>query len=87
MEPGPYDVTLVEGSISTPEQIEQVKAIRAETSFLITIGACATSGGIQALRNGSDLAEHVRTCTRRPSTSTRSPTRSRSPTSCPWTSS
>ena len=53
-------MTLVEGSISTPEQIEQVKAIRAETTFLITIGACATSGGIQALRNGTDLATHIR---------------------------
>ena len=60
VEPGPYDVTLVEGSISTPEQIEQVRAIRAETTFLITIGACATSGGIQALRNGTDLAAHIR---------------------------
>ena len=60
VEPGPYDVTLVEGSISTSDQIEQVKAIRAESTFLITIGACATSGGIQALRNGTDLAEHVR---------------------------
>lgn len=60
IEPGPYDVTLVEGSISTPEQVEQVRAIRAATRFLITIGACATSGGIQALRNGTDLAAHVR---------------------------
>ena len=58
--PGPYDVTLIEGSISTPEQIEQVKRIREESRFLITIGACATAGGIQALRNGRDLAEVVR---------------------------
>ena len=60
VEPGPYDVTLVEGSISTAEQIEQVKGIREASSFLITIGACATSGGIQALRNGTALADHVR---------------------------
>jgi sulfhydrogenase subunit delta len=59
-EPGPYDVALVEGSISTPGQVEEAIAIRAASRFLITIGACATSGGIQALRNGSDLAEHVR---------------------------
>ena len=58
--PGPYDVTLIEGSISTAGQIEQVKEIRAASRFLITIGACATSGGIQALRNGRDLAEVVR---------------------------
>jgi sulfhydrogenase subunit delta len=57
---GPYDVTLIEGSISTPEQIEQVKQIREDTRFLITIGACATSGGVQALRNGRDVDEYVR---------------------------
>ncbi len=61
IEPGPYDVTLVEGSISTPEQIEQIKEIRAETKFLIAIGACATSGGVQALRNGRDLGWFVKT--------------------------
>lgn len=59
MEPGPYDVTLVEGSISTPEQIEQIEEIRGQSRFLITIGACATSGGIQALRNGRDVDEFV----------------------------
>ncbi len=53
IEPGPYDVTLVEGSVSTPEQEEQVREIRRESSVLITIGACATSGGIQALRNAT----------------------------------
>jgi sulfhydrogenase subunit delta len=61
VEPGPYDVTLVEGSISTPEQIEQVREIREQTAVLITIGACATSGGIQALRNLRDLDGFVRT--------------------------
>ncbi len=61
MEPGPYDVTLVEGSISAPEQIEQVKEIREQSKFLIAIGACATSGGIQALRNTQDAGAFVRT--------------------------
>jgi coenzyme F420-reducing hydrogenase gamma subunit len=61
IEPGPYDVTLVEGSISTPDQIEQVREIRAQSRFLITIGACATAGGVQALRNGQDIDEIVRT--------------------------
>jgi len=60
MQPGPYDVTLVEGSVTTQEHIEQLKGIREGSTFLITIGACATSGGIQALRNGRDLAEMVR---------------------------
>ena len=60
IEPGPYDVTLVEGSVSTPDQLEQIREIREASRFLITIGACATAGGIQALRNGGDLDEHVR---------------------------
>jgi coenzyme F420-reducing hydrogenase gamma subunit len=61
MEPGPYDVTLVEGSISTPEQLEQIKEIRERSKVLVTIGACATSGGVQALRNLKDLGTFVRT--------------------------
>jgi coenzyme F420-reducing hydrogenase gamma subunit len=59
-EPGPYDVTLVEGSVSTEQQIEQLRAIREASRFLITIGACATSGGVQPLRNGHDLGETIR---------------------------
>jgi coenzyme F420-reducing hydrogenase gamma subunit len=53
IEPGPYDVTLIEGSVSTPHLVEQVKEIRRESKVLITIGACATSGGVQALRNAT----------------------------------
>ena len=60
LEPGPYDVTLVEGSVSTPAQVEEIVEIRANSRFLITIGACATSGGIQALRNWADSDEFVR---------------------------
>lgn len=52
---GPYDISLVEGSISTPEQIEQIRKIRQQSRFLVTIGACATAGGIQALRNFTDV--------------------------------
>lgn len=48
---GPFDVLLVEGSVSTPEQLEQIHHLRARSTLLVTIGACATSGGIQALRN------------------------------------
>lgn len=51
LEPGPYDIALVEGSITTPGDAERIKRIRAESRFLMTIGACATAGGIQALRN------------------------------------
>ncbi len=59
-EPGPYDVALVEGSVSTPSQIEEIQAIRAASTYLITIGACANSGGVQALRNVADADAFVR---------------------------
>ncbi len=55
MEDGPYDVGLVEGSVSTPEDVRRLVRIREQCRMLITIGACATAGGIQALRNGADL--------------------------------
>ena len=62
IQPGPYDVTLIEGSVSTPELEEQVRRIREESKVLITIGACATSGGIQALRNATGKHDaYVRT--------------------------
>lgn len=48
------DVAFIEGSISTPEEVERIQTIRNNTRYLITIGACATAGGIQALRNFSD---------------------------------
>jgi coenzyme F420-reducing hydrogenase gamma subunit len=51
---GPFDVLLVEGSISTDEQLEELLRLRRQTTTLVTIGACATAGGIQALRNWSD---------------------------------
>ncbi|HEX6196543.1 MAG TPA: hypothetical protein VFZ37_11575 [Jiangellaceae bacterium] len=54
---GPYDVSLVEGSITTPEDAERIRRVREQSRFLVTIGACATSGGIQALRNFGDVDE------------------------------
>lgn len=57
---GPYDVTLVEGSITTPHDAERIHQVRRATKQLITIGACATAGGIQALRNTRDVAEWMR---------------------------
>lgn len=54
---GPYDLSLVEGSVTTPEEIERIGQIRAMSRHLVTIGACATTGGIQALRNFADVAE------------------------------
>jgi sulfhydrogenase subunit delta len=60
-EPGPFDVAIVEGSISTPGQLEEIREIRGMSRFLVTIGACATSGGIQALRNWRRDGSHVAT--------------------------
>ena len=57
---GPYDVSLVEGSISTPHDAERIHKVRRQSKVLITIGACATAGGIQALRNFADVAEFTR---------------------------
>ncbi len=54
---GPYDVSLVEGSVTTPEEIERIGRIREISKTVVTLGACATSGGIQALRNFADVAE------------------------------
>lgn len=57
---GPYDISLVEGSITTPHDGERIHKIRRVSKTLITIGACATSGGIQALRNWKDVREFTR---------------------------
>lgn len=57
--PGPYDLSLVEGSITTPHDAQRIYEIRKESKVLVTIGACATSGGIQALRNFADVAEYA----------------------------
>ncbi|MBI3772116.1 MAG: sulfhydrogenase subunit delta [Gammaproteobacteria bacterium] len=48
------DIAFIEGSISTPDEAKRIRAIREKSKYLITIGACATAGGIQALRNGAD---------------------------------
>jgi sulfhydrogenase subunit delta len=55
--PGPYDLSLVEGSITTPADARRIRQVRDQSKALVTIGACATSGGIQALRNFGDAAE------------------------------
>lgn len=56
---GPYDLSLVEGSITTPHDEERIHRVRRASKHLITIGACATSGGIQALRNFKDVHEFI----------------------------
>jgi coenzyme F420-reducing hydrogenase gamma subunit len=57
---GPYDFGFVEGSVTTPHDVERIRAIRKECRTLVTIGACATAGGIQALRNWKDVKNFTR---------------------------
>ncbi len=56
---GSFDVSLVEGSITTPHDVERIHEIRDASRVLVTIGACATAGGIQALRNFADVEEYL----------------------------
>lgn len=60
MAKGPYDVSLVEGSITTRADAKRIQEIRKNTRVLITIGACATAGGIQALKNYADVKDYVK---------------------------
>ena len=57
---GPYDLSLIEGSITTPHDAERIHRIRRASKTLVPVGACATAGGIQALRNFKDVREFVR---------------------------
>jgi len=63
---GEFDLALVEGSVSSPEQLEQIRDVRRRSRHVVTIGACATSGGIQALRNYADVEEYSRAVYARP---------------------
>jgi coenzyme F420-reducing hydrogenase gamma subunit len=63
---GPYDLSLVEGSITTPDDAERIRKVRAQSRFLVTIGACATAGGIQALRNFADVDDFLAAVYARP---------------------
>ncbi len=63
---GPYDVGLVEGSVTTQHDAERIQEVRRQCKYLVTIGACATAGGIQALRNWSDVEEFMRAVYARP---------------------
>jgi sulfhydrogenase subunit delta len=58
MQPGPYDVALVEGSVTTPHEVERIQEIRQDVKYLIALGTCATAGGVQALRNFADLEDY-----------------------------
>ena len=59
VQPGPYDLSLVEGSITTAADEQRIREIRRVSKRLVTIGACATAGGIQALRNFHDVDDFI----------------------------
>jgi sulfhydrogenase subunit delta len=61
-----YDISLVEGSITTAHDAERIVDVRNRSGLLVTIGACATAGGVQALRNTADVAEYCATVYARP---------------------
>jgi sulfhydrogenase subunit delta len=63
---GPYDIGLVEGSVTTAHDAERIREVRSQCKYLVTIGACATAGGIQALRNWGDVTEFTRQVYARP---------------------
>jgi coenzyme F420-reducing hydrogenase gamma subunit len=56
---GPYDLSLVEGSITTSHDAERIHQVRRASKRLVTIGACATAGGIQSLKNFKNVKEFV----------------------------
>jgi coenzyme F420-reducing hydrogenase gamma subunit len=66
IQPGPYDVSLVEGSITTADDAERIRQVREMSRTLVTIGACATAGGVQALRNFADVEEFTSVVYARP---------------------
>lgn len=63
---GPYDLSLVEGSVTTAQDRERISRVREMSRRLVTIGACATAGGVQALRNFADVADFLSTVYARP---------------------
>jgi sulfhydrogenase subunit delta len=56
---GPYDLSLVEGSVTTADDAERIRQVRRVSRRLVTIGACATAGGIQALKNFADVNDFL----------------------------
>lgn len=56
-DPGPFDIGLVEGSITTAHDAQRIREVRRRCQKLVVIGACASAGGIQALRNFRDSTE------------------------------
>ncbi len=56
-----YDIAIIEGSITREEDAKRLEVIRSRAKILIALGACATMGGVNKMKNNFDLNE-VREC-------------------------
>jgi len=54
---GPYDICFVEGSVTNEAELEKLKELREKSKVLVAMGACATTGGVNAIRNGLNIEE------------------------------
>lgn len=54
---GNYDIALIEGSITRPEDEEKLRRIRKRAKILVALGSCASTGGVNKLKNNFDLQE------------------------------
>jgi len=50
-----YDIAIVEGAISTDNDVKRIKKIRQTSKVLIALGACATIGGVNGVKNRTPL--------------------------------
>ncbi len=50
-----YEVALIDGAITRPDEIERIKVIRDRTTLLVALGSCACFGGVNRLKNAYDL--------------------------------
>ena len=48
-----YDIAFVEGSIHRDEDINRLQNLRARTTYLVALGACACNGNVQARSKGA----------------------------------
>ncbi len=56
---GPYDVAFIEGAVSTPQEVEELKRIRHESGVLVALGNCATTGGVPSMKNWAGTEKQV----------------------------
>lgn len=57
---GPCDVGIIEGGVANAENVEVLREFRHHCKILVAMGACATNGGIPAMRNQFTLEECLR---------------------------